>query len=77
MIKTQVYLSFPILISYIILHISQNVNREKEREKRKERKSKPTLLVTEGSCLATDMRWPRRVLVRRSLSRTLVARVNS
>ena len=36
-----------------------------------------TLLVTVGSCLATDMRCPNSVFVRRNLSRTLVARVNS
>ena len=38
---------------------------------------KRTLLVTVGSCLTTDMRWPKRVLVRTSLRRTLVALVHS
>ena len=36
-----------------------------------------TRLVTVGSCRATAMRWPSRVLVLNSLSLTLVARVHS
>ena len=36
-----------------------------------------TLLVTVGSCLATAIRWPRRVLVLNSLNLTLVALVHS
>lgn len=37
----------------------------------------PTLLVTVGSLRATDIRWPRSVLVLRRRRRTLVALVNS
>lgn len=39
-------------------------------------RSIPTLRVTVGSCRATAIRWPSNVLVRSSLSRTLVALVH-
>lgn len=41
------------------------------------RNYKLTLLVTVGSCLATDIRCPNKFLVLKNLKRTLVALVHS